>query len=165
MSVPESQVFFCQRMSILLVLFCAKSQISAIIHFFVDKIKVLWLNSSIPLYIKALTENLPFSNAAESRCLVRTGADGLGDLIPELILWKRNVSNEIRLPPLWSGPCWRLRGISLRRGNQGGTANLLIRPWGRMTSGTFLCILFFIIRSGWGMNNINSIKNLVSSLL
>ena len=86
MSVTESQVFLCQRRCVSWVLFCAKSQIFPIIHFFVDKIKVLWLNSSIPLYIKALTENLPPSDAAESRCLVRTGADGLGDLIPELIL-------------------------------------------------------------------------------
>ena len=86
MSVAESQVFLCQRRCVSWILFCAKSQIFPIIHFFVDKIKVLWLNSSIPLYKKALTENLPPSDAAESRCLVRTGAGEWEDLVPESVL-------------------------------------------------------------------------------
>ena len=37
---------------------------------------------------KTLMENLSFSDAAESRCLVRTGAEGLDDLIPESVLPK-----------------------------------------------------------------------------
>ena len=50
-------------------------------------------------YKKALTENLPFSNAAESRWLVQTGADGLGDLLPESALPKV-MSSGARVPPL-----------------------------------------------------------------
>ena len=35
---------------------------------------------------KTVTENLPLSDAAESRRLLRAGAEGWGDLIPESVL-------------------------------------------------------------------------------
>ena len=57
-------------------------------------------------YTKALTENLPLSNAAESRWLVQTGADGLGDLIPESVLPKRKPVVKPGFPRYRDRTCW-----------------------------------------------------------
>ena len=53
--------------------------------FLVDKRGWLWLNCLNPLS-KNDDGKQSFSNASESRCMVRTGAAGPDDLIPELIL-------------------------------------------------------------------------------
>ena len=49
-----------------------------------------------------MTETTPFSEAAESRRLVRADADEFGVLLPESVLSKRNASNKTRALPLQS---------------------------------------------------------------
>ena len=49
-----------------------------------------------------MTETTPYSDAAESRRLVRADADEFGVLLPESVLSKRHASNETRALPLQS---------------------------------------------------------------
>ena len=51
----------------------------------IDKQTLLWLNDNCT-YEKTLTENSLSVDAAESRRVVRAGAEALSDLIPESVL-------------------------------------------------------------------------------
>lgn len=77
MSTRKSQMFFCQRICNFAPCFCHFAQKASFLHFFVDKLRVLWLNclhkSSI---LMTLTEISLLQDTSESRWLVRTGVGG-----------------------------------------------------------------------------------------